>query len=126
MLSGFRKQKLGLLMRLVAIIASALVFTACQKEASAPPAAVPALDRPILQLSSDPKRILVPRIAMIERGGIPGVFVLSDQGRARFRMVKTGKHVGSEVEILSGLSGGETLVLGDLGAVHDGSPISVK
>jgi len=29
------------------------------------------------------------------------------------------------VEILSGLQGSETLVLGDLSAVHDGSPVTV-
>ena len=51
------------------------------------------------------------------------MFVLSEENQARFRMVRTGKIVNDRVEILSGLSGSETLVAGDLQDVHDGSPI---
>ncbi|MBI3545381.1 MAG: hypothetical protein HY081_02115 [Gammaproteobacteria bacterium] len=61
---------------------------------------------------------------MSERAGIPGVYVLENQ-TARFRMVRSGKANATQVQILSGLNGNEILVLGDLSAVHDGSPIKI-
>jgi len=69
--------------------------------------------------------ILIPRAALAERGGIPGVFVLSETSEARFRMVKPGRGRDGEIEILSGLHGTETLVLGDLREVRDGSPVKI-
>lgn len=86
-----------------------------------PPAS--ALARPIFMLQAKAGRILVPRSALVERGGIPGVFVTTAENQARFRMVRTGKRQDDRVEILSGLRGGETLVVGDLRDVLDGSAI---
>ncbi len=88
------------------------------------PAQLPRLERPVLQLViREDGRILVPRLALVERGGIPGVFVLDEQDRARFRMVRPGKRLGERVEILAGLKGDERLVLGELASVRDGNPI---
>jgi hypothetical protein len=106
------------------------LLTACQENPAAP-AAVPTLDRPVLVLkgpaaapAGDTRVVIrIPQAALVERGGIPGVFVLSAQQQSRFRMVKQGKMGTGQVEILSGLHGDETLVLGDLKSVHDGSPI---
>ena len=111
---------------LVAML-SALVLASCQKKPPSPPPSLPKVDRPVLSLQVKPAellRIRIPRQALVERGGIPGVFVLSPAGEARFRMVRSGGTLGAQVEILSGLHGDETLVLGDLAEVHDGSPIN--
>jgi multidrug efflux pump subunit AcrA (membrane-fusion protein) len=99
-----------------------LLFAGCGKKVleSAPLAA---LARPVLNLEAKDKRVLIPQTTLIERGGIPGVFVLTEVHQARFRMVRTGKNLNGRVEILSGLNGSETLVTGDLRDVHDGSPI---
>ncbi len=64
----------------------------------------------------------VPKAAKLTRAGVPGVFVVRE-GRARFHMVKFGRAAGKRIEALSGLHGGETLVIGDLETVHDGSPL---
>ncbi len=103
-------------------VVAILLLAACDKKAveSAPPAA---LTRPVLVLDAKAGRVLVPPSVLVKRGGIPGVFVLSDENQARFRMVRTGKIVNTRVEILSGLSGSETLVAGDLRDAQDGSPI---
>jgi len=47
--------------------------------------------RPTLTLDAKAGRVLVPQSALVERGGIPGVFVLGEEGRARFRMVRTAR-----------------------------------
>ncbi|MBC8426228.1 efflux RND transporter periplasmic adaptor subunit [bacterium] len=55
--------------------------------------------------------VLVPRSALIDRGQLTGVFTVDAAGEARLRWVRTGDEVGDAVEIVSGLSGGETIVL---------------
>lgn len=95
-------------------------------ESPTAPVALPALERPVFALSvPKDQRILVPKTALVKRGGIPAVFVLRER-QARLRMIKSGRTVGDRIEILSGLMGDETLILGDLQPVHDGSPIQVK
>jgi hypothetical protein len=111
---------------LVAML-SALPLAGCQKKPPSPPPSLPQMNRPVFSLQVKPAeslRIRIPRQALVERGGIPGVFVLSPAGVARFRMVRPGGAQGAQVEVLSGLRGDETLVLGDLADVHDGSPIN--
>lgn len=51
----------------------------------------------------------VPASAIVVRGQMEIVFVATDQ-RANLRLVKTGKRLGDEVEIVSGLSTGEKVV----------------
>ncbi len=114
-------------MRRTAIVAAVLLLGACGRETAplpAPPKAeqvqpVQTLDATIVEHGA----IRVPRRAVVERTGITGVFVLSPDKEARFRLVKTGRVRGDAVEILAGLHGTETLVLGDLRDVHDGTPI---
>ena len=106
-------------------IVAVLLLAACGKKAAEPAAPAP-LARPVVMPDAKAGRVLVPQSALVERGGVPGVFVLTEDKQARFRMVRTGKIVNDRVEILSGLSGSETLVAGDLRDVHDGSPIQKK
>jgi len=95
-------------------------------ESPAAPVALPVLERPVFALTvPEDQRILVPKTALVSRGGMPAVFVLREE-QARLRMIKSGRTVGDRIEILGGLMGDETLILGDLQPVHDGSPIQVK
>jgi hypothetical protein len=114
--------------RLVLVILLAVLsLDGCQKKPPTPPPSLPRVDRPVLSLHVKPEellRIRIPRQALVRHGGTPGVFVLSPAGEARFRMVRPGSVQGAQVNILSGLHGDETLVLGDLTEVHDGSPIN--
>lgn len=81
------------------------------------------LERPLLQLDArKATQLMIPDEALVNRGGAPGVFVLYNN-EARFRMVRPAKQQGQQRLILSGLDGNETLVLGSLAEVHDGSPI---
>ncbi len=101
---------------------------ACGSQPPSPPLVLPQLQRPVVRLQladSATAQVSIPRDAFLLRGGLPGVFVLQN-GRARFRMIKVGKTRADRLEVLSGLSGNETLVVGDLADVHDGSPIAVK
>ena len=54
--------------------------------------------------------LLIPRSAVVERGQLQGVFVLDQNKVASLRYVTLGKSSGSEIEVLTGLQGGEWLV----------------
>jgi hypothetical protein len=106
------------------VILLALAAAACGREPVTARPALPVQERPTLTLAATPDQLRIPRAALVERGGIPGVFVLDARSEARFRMVRPGHGEGERVIILAGLHGRETLVLGDLRVVRDGSPIT--
>ncbi len=64
--------------------------------------------------------MVVPRKAVVERGQLVGVFVVDDASVARLRLVKTGKSYGENVEVLTGLSDGERIVVDGVANVKDG------
>jgi RND family efflux transporter MFP subunit len=66
--------------------------------------------------------IMVPPAAVVRRGQIETVFVV-DNGHARLRLVTTGREADGLVEVLSGLSGGETVVAQDANLLTDGMPV---
>lgn len=95
----------------------------------APPAtpavALPSVARPTAPVAAADGGIMVPQGALVERGGVSGVFVV-EQGLARFRMVRAVPAGGGRQRVLSGLRAGEVLVLGDLRDVRDGSPLAPR
>ncbi len=53
--------------------------------------------------------ILVPETAVIAHGQLNGVYVVDTDHIAHFRLIRPGRFFGSQVEVLSGLSGHETI-----------------
>lgn len=68
------------------------------------------------------KAPVVPRNAMVRRGGLEGVFVIEDKA-AQFRWLRTGREWDGSVEVTSGLSGGETILARADDTVRDGAPV---
>ncbi len=66
-----------------------------------------------------------PAQALVMRGQMEIVFVVKD-GAARLRLVKTGKRIGGEIEILSGIERGEEVVSADANALADGQPVKAQ
>jgi RND family efflux transporter MFP subunit len=67
----------------------------------------------------------VPVAAVVQRGQLEIVFVVATQ-HAQLHLVKTGKRVGDEVEILSGLHAGDAAVIGGAAQLTDGQPVEAK
>src|SRR5579859_2933313 len=67
----------------------------------------------------------VPAAAVLQRGEMELVFVVTGD-RAQLRIVKTGKRVGDEVELVSGVDAGERVVVGGAARLTDGQPVEVK
>jgi membrane fusion protein (multidrug efflux system) len=69
--------------------------------------------------------IRVPVSAVVQRGQMEIVFVVTN-GHAGLRLVKTGARVGDEVEVVSGLDPGETVVTAGATGLMDGQPVSMQ
>lgn len=69
------------------------------------------------------KGVLVPKRAVVERGALTSVWVVDKGNIARMRLVKTGREVNDRVEVLSGLSAGERVVVGGVEKVVEGARI---
>jgi len=67
----------------------------------------------------------VPATAVTQRGQMELVFIVSD-GKAQLRLVKTGKRIGNEVELVSGVSAGERVVVENVAGLMDGQPVEAK
>lgn len=67
----------------------------------------------------------VPATAVLQRGQMELLFVVHD-GRATLRIVRTGKRVGDEVEIIAGLDPGEEIVATGADHLTDGQPVTIK
>ena len=85
-----------------------LAFTLCSGESST-----------ALRVTSAP----VP--AVVQRGQMELVFVVVNS-HAQLRIVKTGKRVGDEVELVSGVDAGEQVVTEGAAQLVDGQPITFK
>ena len=69
--------------------------------------------------------LLMPAAALSRFGQMERVFVASE-GRADLRLVKTGAHRGDEIEVLSGLSAGEVVIVSDSANLREGQPVAVQ
>jgi RND family efflux transporter MFP subunit len=68
--------------------------------------------------------VLVPRAAVREEAGSRFAWVVSE-GRVRRLPLELGKEVADQVQVTTGLLGGERLVVGDPPALHDGQRVNV-
>ena len=78
------------------------------------------------QLASRPL-LAIPAGAVTDRGQLQSVFVvdnLAGSGIARTRLITTGQRMNDRVEVLSGLSAGETVIFPVPQGLTDGAPIS--
>ena len=69
--------------------------------------------------------VRVPTSAVVLRGQLEILFVVTNQ-RAQLHLVKTGRTIGDEVEILAGLASGESVVVGGAALLTDGQPVEAK
>ncbi len=77
-------------------------------------AAIPAGRRDALQ---------IPRDAVVERGQLQGVYVVGPDDIVRFRLIRTGTNREGGVEVLSGLTDGERVVLRGVERAQDGARV---
>lgn len=74
---------------------------------------------------SESETLRVPMSALVQRGQMELVFVVADR-QAQMRIVKTGKRIGSEMELVAGMEAGEQVVVEGASLLRDGQPVEVK
>jgi RND family efflux transporter MFP subunit len=75
--------------------------------------------------AGESRRLLVPPAAMIQRGQLDLLYVAVD-GRAQLRVVRVGESTPQGLEILAGLSEGESVVVEGVAGLRDGQPLTTR
>ncbi|UOU97209.1 efflux RND transporter periplasmic adaptor subunit [Chryseobacterium daecheongense] len=70
--------------------------------------------------------IMVPKTALVENGQLTGIYVVSSQNTAVLRWLKTGKTIGDQIEILSGLNPKEKYIVSSTGKLYNGAKVQIK
>lgn len=65
----------------------------------------------------------VPAEAVVENGQLVGLYVVDEKGVVRLRLVTTGKRYDRKIEILSGLTAGDRIVVRGVGEISEGSRV---
>ena len=77
-----------------------------------------------VRFNTGTKKVLtVPVQSVLERGQLTFVYVVDPAKVAHMRLIQTGKTYGDRVEVLSGLSEGDQVILEPLSAVKDGAAV---
>jgi multidrug efflux system membrane fusion protein len=79
--------------------------------------------RGAISLGTTVSGITVPKTAVIERGALTIVWAVEKDNSARMRIVKVGRETGERVEILSGLSEGDRVVVTGAQKVTEGAKV---
>ena len=74
-------------------------------------------------ISGQRQALAIPQKAVTQRGQLSGVFVVDQSGVARLRLIKTGKSYADQIEVLSGLSDGEQIVVDAPASLQDGTRV---
>jgi RND family efflux transporter MFP subunit len=70
--------------------------------------------------------ILIPAEAVLHQGHLTGIFLLDDENIARFRLIRTGRELDGNIEVLSGLTPGIRFVSDPPPTLVDGTPVEVR
>jgi RND family efflux transporter MFP subunit len=67
--------------------------------------------------------LAVPTTAIVQKGQLVGVYIVGKENRTSYRMIRTGKTFGGDIEVLSGLNDGEKIVAASVNNVSEGEII---
>jgi RND family efflux transporter MFP subunit len=68
----------------------------------------------------------IPASALIQEGQLTGLYLVTAEGIARFRLVRTGRRLGDRVEVISGLAEGSRFVVDPPPGLMDGSRVETS
>jgi len=68
--------------------------------------------------------VLIPKSIVINKGGLTGIYTVSQQQTAVLRWLRLGRTIGDQVEVLSGLRAEETYILSTNAKLYNGAQLS--
>jgi multidrug efflux pump subunit AcrA (membrane-fusion protein) len=69
------------------------------------------------------KTMRIPESAVVRQGQLTGVFIVDEKNSARFRLIRTGRAYGDQVEVISGIKDGTRLVAAPTPQLTNGSAV---
>jgi multidrug efflux pump subunit AcrA (membrane-fusion protein) len=69
---------------------------------------------------------MIPCEALVTQGQLTGVYTVSQSQTALLRWVRLGREYGEQVEVISGLQPGETLIISAEGKLYNGAPLRIQ
>jgi RND family efflux transporter MFP subunit len=77
-----------------------------------------------IKIPSGTREVLaVPASSIVEKGQLTGVYSVDAKGIISYRLVRTGRHYGNDIEILSGLNARDKVIVAGTGKAVDGGII---
>lgn len=70
--------------------------------------------------------VTIPLSAIINRDELTGIYTVSNNNKALLRWIRTGKKIGDNVEVLSGLSKDEKFILSSESKLYNGAPVKTN
>lgn len=93
--------------------------------AETPDAQIGQIGRLLLARTSDAS-VFIPAAGLIRRGQLELVFVVDSLSTARLRLIRTGRVMGDQIEVLSGLRAGEPFVDSPAPQLRDGQQVTAQ
>lgn len=66
------------------------------------------------------KSLVVPSSSIVKKGELVGVYVVEDDNTISYRLIRTGKSFGGNIQVTSGLNDGDKIVVGGVERAVDG------
>jgi len=79
---------------------------------------------PVERSSAATEKTMIPEEAIVKNGQLRGIYTLSQSGTAVLRWLRLGRSYGNQVEVLSGLSAGETYIISAEGKLYNGVKVT--
>ena len=67
--------------------------------------------------------IAVPQVAIVQKGQLTGVYTVDDKNIISYRLIRTGKILGDKIEVISGLTDGDKIIVSGVEKAIDGGEI---
>jgi RND family efflux transporter MFP subunit len=67
--------------------------------------------------------LVVPQNSVVQKGELTGVYTVDDKNIISYRLIRTGKTFGNDIEILSGLNNGDKVIVSGVDKAVDGGEV---
>jgi len=67
--------------------------------------------------------LVVPENTVVKKGQLTGVYTVDEKNIISYRLIRTGKTFGNNVEVISGLTNGDKIIISGLGKAVDGGEV---
>tara|TARA_R110001592_G_scaffold99005_5_gene282237 strand:- start:10254 stop:11318 length:1065 start_codon:yes stop_codon:yes gene_type:complete len=77
-------------------------------------------------LKNKENKLLIPKSSIVTKGQLTGIYAVNQQGEAMLRWIRLGKEYGDNVEVLSGLTTNEKIIVSSQSKITDGILVKSK